>query len=69
MFLSTSGVFYDTGSDGEELIRRSIDGYDGVEPSGNSSMAHVLNFLSSLGIETTRYEEIANSIFRFFPKN
>lgn len=66
LFLSTSGVFYDTGSDGEELIRRSIDGYDGVEPSGNSSMAHVLNFLSSLGIETTRYEEIANSIFRFF---
>lgn len=66
LFRSPAGPFYDTGSDGEELIRRSIDGYDGVEPSGNSSMAHVLNTLASLGIETNRYEEIANSIYRFF---
>ena len=29
-------------------------------------MAHVLNILVSLGIETNRYEEIANSIYRFF---
>jgi hypothetical protein len=69
LFLSPNGAFYDTGSDGEELIRRSVDGYDGVEPSGNSSMAHVLNTLASLGIETTRYEEIATSIYRFFSED
>ena len=69
LFLSPSGAFYDTGSDGEKLIRRSIDGYDGVEPSGNSSMAHVLNSLASLGIETNRYEEIANSIYRYFSED
>ena len=69
LFRSPAGPFYDTGSDTEELIRRSIDGYDGVEPSGNSSMAHVLNLLASLGIETSRYEEIANSIYRFFSED
>ena len=69
LFRSPSGAFYDTGSDGEKLIRRSIDGYDGVEPSGNSSMAHVLNSLASLGIETNRYEEIANSIYRYFSED
>lgn len=69
LFLSPSGAFYDTGSDAEILIRRSIDGYDGVEPSGNSSMAHVLNLLASLGIETTRYEDLANGIYRFFSKD
>ncbi|HNC00339.1 MAG TPA: thioredoxin domain-containing protein, partial [Leptospiraceae bacterium] len=46
LFQSEKGVFYDTGIDGEALIRRSIDAYDGVEPSGNSSMAHAFNFLS-----------------------
>ena len=69
LFRSPNGPFYDTGSDGEELIRRSIDGYDGVEPSGNSSMAHVLNQLASLGIETSRYEDIANSIYRYFSED
>lgn len=69
LFRSPSGAFFDTGSDGEKLIRRSIDGYDGVEPSGNSSMAHVLNLLASLGIETNRYEEIANSIYRHFSED
>src|SRR4030042_517831 len=33
LFASDSGPFYETGIDAEELIRRSIDGYDGVEPS------------------------------------
>lgn len=66
LFKSEKGPFFDTGIDGEELIRRSIDGYDGVEPSGNSSMAHLLNYLSSLGIETARYDAVCESIFKYF---
>lgn len=65
LFLSESGAFYETGSDAPELIRRTINLYDGVEPSGNSSMAKVLCYLASLGINRTRYLQIAEGIFRY----
>ncbi|MBM9499064.1 thioredoxin domain-containing protein [Leptospira sp. 201903071] len=68
LFRSPSGVFYDTGNDGENLLRRSVDGYDGVEPSANSSLADSLVRLSSLGVDADRYREIAESIFLYFTK-
>jgi uncharacterized protein len=69
LFWAPSGAFFDTGSDAEQLIRRSIDGYDGVEPSGNSTISFVLNYLASLGIETNRYESSAEKIFKFFAED
>ena len=69
LFQAPSGAFFDTGSDAEQLIRRSIDGYDGVEPSGNSTISFVLNYLASLGIETSRYESLSEKIFKFFAED
>ncbi len=69
LFLSPNGAFFDTGSDSEELIRRSIDGYDGVEPSGNSSISFCLNLFLSLGIETDKYENLIESLFQFFSED
>ncbi len=66
LFLSDFGPFYETGLDGEALMRRSVNGYDGVEPSGNSSMATLLGTLSALGIRSEEYTGIADGIFRYF---
>lgn len=68
LFRSPAGVFFDTGIDGEILLRRSVDGYDGVEPSANSSLAYSLVKLSLLGVDSDRYREIAESIFLYFTK-
>ncbi|MCE9500506.1 MAG: hypothetical protein K8R21_08420, partial [Leptospira sp.] len=68
LFGSDFGPFYETATDAEELIRRSVDGYDGVEPSGNSTMCHVLIQLSQYGISIDRYREIAAKIFSYFSK-
>ncbi len=66
LFGSDFGPFYETGIDGEKLIRRSIEGYDGVEPSGNSTMSYCLLQLASLGIHSDRYTDIALGIFKYF---
>jgi uncharacterized protein YyaL (SSP411 family) len=39
---AANGGFYYTASDGEKLFARAKDGYDGVQPSGNSQMARNL---------------------------
>ncbi|PJZ69617.1 hypothetical protein CH373_08910 [Leptospira perolatii] len=68
LFRSKAGVFYDTGvdSEGEGLLRRSVDSYDGVEPSANSSFALGFVILSKLGIDSERYLSFADSIFTYF---
>ncbi|WP_082761031.1 thioredoxin domain-containing protein [Leptospira alstonii] len=68
LFRSPAGVFFDAGTDGEVLLRRSVDGYDGVEPSANSSLAYSLVKLSALGVNADRYREVAESIFLYFTK-
>ncbi|AXR63021.1 thioredoxin domain-containing protein [Leptospira mayottensis] len=68
LFRSPAGVFFDAGSDGEVLLRRSVDGYDGVEPSANSSLAYSLVKLSLFGIDSVRYRKFAESIFLYFTK-
>lgn len=40
-FLSTEGGFCETDSRSEKLIARTVDAYDGVEPSGNSNAVWV----------------------------
>jgi uncharacterized protein len=37
LFRNDEGAYYDTGSDAERLLTRTSEGYDGVEPSGNSA--------------------------------
>ncbi|MCB1178348.1 MAG: thioredoxin domain-containing protein, partial [Leptospiraceae bacterium] len=66
LFYSDFGPFYETGVDSEKLLRRSIDGYDGVEPSGNSTMAYVLLLLASYGIESDDYTKVVEDIFKYF---
>jgi hypothetical protein len=66
LFKSEFGPFYDTGNDAEELICRTIDAYDGVEPSGNSSISYAMNLLSSMGIEESKLETYATEIFKYF---
>jgi uncharacterized protein YyaL (SSP411 family) len=50
LFRNEAGPYFDTGSDAEPLIARTMDGYDGVEPSGNSSAAMVFLRLHALGV-------------------
>jgi uncharacterized protein len=59
------GAYYETASDGEELIIRQISGYDGVEPSGNSAAALAFIKLSAyLGLPD--YLSKAEKIFCAF---
>ena len=69
LFHSDFGPFYETANDSEELLRRTISGYDGVEPSGNSSIARLLLALSGLGVQSDRYNEMAEGIFRYFKED
>jgi len=50
LFRNEGGPYFDTGSDAERLIARTMDGYDGVEPSGNSSAAMAFLRLHALGV-------------------
>ncbi|TGK12431.1 thioredoxin domain-containing protein [Leptospira fletcheri] len=69
LFHTPAGVFFDTGSDAEDLLlRRSVDGYDGVEPSANSSFAYAFTLLAKMGIESEKYGKYADSIFSYFKK-
>ncbi len=64
-FRNENGPFYDTGTDGEVLLTRNAEGYDGVEPSGNSSVANAFLRLNSYGLESEFFED-AQRIFRCF---
>ncbi|MCB1140825.1 MAG: thioredoxin domain-containing protein [Leptospiraceae bacterium] len=65
----SNGIFYDSPIENQELIFRPSDGYDGVEPSGNSTMAKVLLSLSMLGCDTGRFKNLAMEIFQRFGKD
>lgn len=60
-------VFYDTEKN-PELIRRSIDGYDSVEPSGNSQAAKLFFTLSQFGYKSDEFRAITEGIFSYFNK-
>ncbi len=68
LFRNEAGPYFDTGSDGEALIARTIDGYDGVEPSGNSSAALAFLRLHALGIREG-FEDDALRILSGFSKH
>ena len=62
---ASDGAYYETASDGENLIVRQVTGYDGVEPSGNSSAALALLRLSAYLVDPV-LEQKAEKIFRVF---
>ena len=39
LFRNEEGPYFDTGNDAEQLLARNMEGYDGVEPSGNTNAA------------------------------
>ena len=65
LFQSETGAYYETPSDGEDLIVRQISGYDGVEPSGNSNAAMVLLKLAGW-LADPEYERRAERVFLAF---
>ncbi|MCP5495228.1 MAG: thioredoxin domain-containing protein [Leptospiraceae bacterium] len=66
LFKSDQGTFYDTAYDSEQLISKTIEGYDGVEPSGNSTVSYVLNYLKSYSIKPDEYESYLLPIYKYF---
>jgi hypothetical protein len=59
------GGFFSTPRDGEQLVLRLKDDYDGAEPSGNSAAANVLYRLAILTGEE-RFLTSVNRLFRAF---
>lgn len=59
------GGYFMTASDGEQLIARPKETYDGAIPSGNSAAAMVLQRLASLTGET-QWQDAAHRQMRFF---
>jgi uncharacterized protein YyaL (SSP411 family) len=67
-FSTSFGPFYETESNQEDLIRRNIDGYDGVEPSGNSATSRFFLSLIGIGQMHDKLTSAIEGIFTFFNK-
>ena len=65
LFRNEQGPYFDTGNDGEQLLARNMEGYDGVEPSGNTAAAQAFLRLHSLGVRED-FEADALRIFSGF---
>jgi len=65
-FSSEFGPFYETEVGQKDLIRRSVDGYDGVEPSGNSATARFFLSLIGIGQMTDKLSQAVEGIFSHF---
>ncbi len=65
LFRNETGPYYDTGNDGEVLLTRNAEGYDGVEPSGNSSAVNAFLRLSAYGLAPEYFAD-AQRVFRSF---
>ena len=65
LFASEAGPFYETGSDAEVLLTRKVDGYDGVEPSGNSTLASVFLKLHDYGLMDEGWDEAQKILTAF----
>lgn len=65
LFKNESGPYFDVGIDAEKLLTRNMEGYDGVEPSGNSTAALVFLKLTAYGLQGS-YPEDAQRILNGF---
>jgi len=68
LFRNPNGPYFDTGNDEEVLLTRNAEGYDGVEPSGNSSLAHAFLRLHAYGLAHEYFDD-AQRIFQSFVSN
>ncbi|HUJ76448.1 MAG TPA: thioredoxin domain-containing protein [bacterium] len=68
LFRNEAGPYYDTGSDAEPLLARTMEGYDGVEPSGNSSAALAFLRLHAYGVREG-FDADARRIFAGFAQH
>jgi hypothetical protein len=67
LFRNDAGPYFDTGHDAEALIARTMDGYDGVEPSGNSSAAQAFLRLHAYGVREGGLEDALRILAGFQP--
>lgn len=67
LFKNESGPYFDVGRDAEQLLTRNMEGYDGVEPSGNSTAAFMFLKLDSYGLGHTYYEDAQRILKGFAP--
>ncbi|MBI3993887.1 MAG: thioredoxin domain-containing protein [Candidatus Lambdaproteobacteria bacterium] len=67
LFRNPQGPYFDTGSDAERLLTRTMDGYDGVEPSGNSAAALAFLRLHAYGVREGFDEDAARILAGFEP--
>ncbi|MCW7492104.1 thioredoxin domain-containing protein [Leptospira sp. 2 VSF19] len=65
-FESKVGPFYESFHGNEDLIVRTIEGYDGVEPSGNSTILHLFHLLHFWGFNKWNLGKKADLIFAYF---
>ena len=63
-FGGNSGGFYNTSENASDLIVRSGDAYDSVEPSGNSATARLFYMLMQYEIDGLKYSELLENIFQ-----
>jgi len=68
LFRNEDGPYFDTGMDAEQLLARNMDGYDGVEPSGNSAAALAFLRLHAYGVREG-FREDALRIFCGFSEH
>ena len=61
------GAYYETDRRGEKLVAETINAYDGVEPAGNSGLAHVFLRLAAY-FRRPDYEERAKRLFGAFQR-
>ena len=64
-FSNENGAFFETASDAEELLVRQTSGYDGVEPSGNSSAALAFLKLSAYLVDPELTRKAENIFLSF----
>ena len=65
-FTAPEGAYFDSDTEVQNLIVRTMDAYDGVEPSGNSSAARLFLGLARYGIAPAENHERAAAIVRRF---
>jgi uncharacterized protein len=69
LFSNDKGAYFDTGIDAEVLIKRSIDSYDSVEPSGNTTISFVFQKLALYGYSFSSYMKKTEEIFTYFQRD
>ena len=68
-FSSPQGPYYENSTQAETLLVRNCDGYDGVEPSGNSSAAMAFLMLHAYGMQGVDNQKDALRIFSSYTEH